>query len=193
MATYQRGGQRRTIEAGCGWRCAGHPQEVNGKFRIHKKFCETCRENHTQELPSFNKEAGNINGWKGITNRNQQPNQMLTTAFINGEQYDIFSGANNLNTAMEETYLTANLIAGGFTQAEPVLSKSQKKRQKQKAKKNAEDKKPETSELQELMDIINGKYETEPRLPDGTEVERDGKIFVVSHPVLIEKELYYKK
>jgi len=193
MATYQRGGQRRTIEAGCGWRCAGHPQEVNGKFRLHKKYCETCRENHTQELPSFNKEAGNINGWKGITNRNQQPNQMLTSAFIEGEQYDIFTKASSMKEAMDETYLTANLIAGGFTQAEPVLSKSQKKRQKQKAKKNAEDKKPETSELQELMDIMSGKYETEPRLPDGTEVERDGKIYVVSHPVLVEKELYYKK
>jgi hypothetical protein len=138
MATYQRGGQRRTIEAGCGWRCVGHPQEVNGKFRLHKKYCETCRENHTQELPSFNKEAGNINGWKGITNRNQQPNQMLTTAFIKGEQYDIFSGANNLQKAMDETYLTANLIAGGFTQAEPVLTKSQKKRRNKKAKKQAE-------------------------------------------------------
>ncbi len=45
-----------------------------------------------------------------------------------------------------------------------------------------------TRPIGKLMDIINGKYETEPRLPDGTEVERDGKIFVVSHPVLIEKE-----
>jgi hypothetical protein len=29
-------------------------------------------------------------------------------------------------------------------------------------------------------------------LPDGTEVERDGKTYIVQHPVLIEKEAYYK-
>jgi len=137
MATFQRGGQRRTIEAGCGWRCVGHPQEVNGKFRIHKKYCDTCRESHTQELPSFNGEAGKINGWKGITNRNQQPNQMLTSAFIEGEQYDIHTKAKNMKEAMDETYLTANLIAGGVIPAEPKQTKSQKKRQKQKAKKEA--------------------------------------------------------
>jgi hypothetical protein len=49
-----------------------------------------------------------------------------------------------------------------------------------------------TDELTELRNIMSGKYETEPRLPDGTEVERDGKIYVVSHPVLVEKELYDK-
>jgi hypothetical protein len=43
-----------------------------------------------------------------------------------------------MKEAMDETYLTANLIAGGFTPAEPTLTKSQKKRQKQKAKKEAE-------------------------------------------------------
>jgi hypothetical protein len=137
MATYQRGGQRRTIEAGCGWRCVGHPQEVNKKFILHKKYCNTCREHHNQELPDFNKEGGKMNGWKGITNRNQQPNQMLTTAFINGEHYDIFSKATSMKEAMDDTYLTANLIAGGVIPAEPTLSKSQKKRQKQKAKKEA--------------------------------------------------------
>ena len=47
-------------------------------------------------------------------------------------------------------------------------------------------------ELLHLLNIINGKYETEPRLPDGTEVERDGKTYIVQHPVLIEKEAYYK-
>lgn len=132
---FQRGGQRRTIEAGCGWRCVGHPQEVNGKYRIHKKICNTCKESNTSELPEFNKAAGLMNGWKGLTNRNQLPNQMLTTALIDGEQYDIFSGASKLADAMDEAYLTANLIADNFIQVQPKeLSKSQKKRLKKKAK-----------------------------------------------------------
>ena len=57
--------------------------------------------------------------------------------------------------------------------------------------------KPKTEELDEeiteLRNIMSGKYDTEPRLPDGTEVEQDGKIYVVEHPLLIEKESYYKK
>jgi hypothetical protein len=98
---FQRGGQRRTIEAGCGWRCVGHPQEVNGKFKLHKKYCNTCRDAHTEELPSFNKEGGKMNGWKGITNKGQQPNQMLTTAFIEGEQYDIHTKDNSMKESMD--------------------------------------------------------------------------------------------
>lgn len=129
---FQRGGQRRTIEAGCGWRCVGHPQEVNGKFKIHKKFCNTCKDSYTEGLPEFNKEGGKMNGWKGITNRGQQPNQMLTTALVNGEEYNIYTKASSMKEAMDETYLTANILAGA---AEPTLSKSQKKRQKQKVKK----------------------------------------------------------
>ena len=134
---FQRGGQRRTIEAGCGWRCVGHPQEVNGKFKIHKKICNICKDNYTEGLPEFNKEGGKMNGWKGITNRGQQPNQMLTTALIEGEEYNIYSKASSMKEAMDETILTANLLAGGAEAigAEPPLTKSQKKRQKKKAKK----------------------------------------------------------
>jgi hypothetical protein len=133
------GGQRRTIETGCGWRCAGHPREVNGKFKIHKRLCDVCRESHTKELPKFSNEAANINGsWKGNKCINNQPNQILTTALVDGEQYDIVCDSNNINNAMNEGKFTAlNIITGRVTQ-EPILTKSQKKRQKQKAKKQAE-------------------------------------------------------
>jgi hypothetical protein len=128
------GGQRRTIETGCGWRCVGHPQEVNGKFKIHMRLCDICRENHTKELPKFSNEAAIINGsWGWIKCRNNQPNQILTTALANGEQYDILTDASNINSAME----ALNIITGRVTQ-EPILTKSQKKRRKQKAKKQAE-------------------------------------------------------
>ena len=135
---FQRGGQRRTIETGCGWRCVGHPQEVNGKFKLHKKYCNTCNETFTEELPSFNKKASKINGWKGLTDRGQKPNQMLTTAFVDGVRQDIYlKDVKNLEDAMDDAKLTASLLAEQISSGEiPVpLSKSQKKRQKQKAKK----------------------------------------------------------
>jgi hypothetical protein len=155
------GGQRRTIETGCGWRCVGHPQEVNGKFKIHKRLCDICRESHTKELPKFSNEAANINGsWKGIKSINNQPNQILTTALVDGEQFDIVCDANNINNAMDETYsyLKASLNPSGYT-------KSQKKRQKQKAKKQAEKDKDIITDAvlkhipNDIMDKFCDKYE----------------------------------
>ncbi len=49
----------------------------------------------------------------------------------------------------------------------------------------------ESDDIELLRDIMNGKFETEPRLPDGTEVERDGVIYVVWGSGLMEKGLYY--
>ena len=133
---YQKGGQRRTIETGCGWRCVGHPNEVNGKYKIHKKFCDTCKDSIT-ELPSFNKDAGKINGWKGIKNKHQQPNQMLTTAFVDGERNDIFlTGVTNIEMAMDDAKLTASLIAENLIPNHTApITKSQKKRMKKLNKK----------------------------------------------------------
>ena len=132
---YSKGGQRRTIEAGCGYRCVGHPNEVNKKYLIHKRYCSTCNEGIT-ELPEFNKTAGLINGWKGINNRNNQPEQHLTTAFVDGERFDVLTKANTLEKAMEDVRLTANLLAENIIETpEPVkLSKSQKKRMKKKGR-----------------------------------------------------------
>lgn len=130
---YNQGGQRRTIQAPCGWRSAGHPKEVNGKFQIHKRYCKCCNESLIEALPQFNKTAGGMNGWKGNKHQNNQPNKRLSTAFVNGECFNIITEAPTLEKAMDEVQLQANLLAGNIT--EPVLSKSQKKRQKQKAKK----------------------------------------------------------
>ena len=131
---YQKGGQRRTMEAGCGWRCVGHPQEVNGKWAIHRRYCNECRETQLEELPEFNREAGLMNGWGGITNRNQQPNRMLTTAVVEGEPMNIITNTNSIQNAMDEARLSAEIIEGN---AEPVLTRKQKKRMRVKAKKQA--------------------------------------------------------
>lgn len=109
--SFQRGGQRRTIEAGCGWRCVGHPTEVNKKYILHKKYCKDCGDNNTDKLPAFNKEGGKMNGWKGITNRNQQPNQMLTTAFVDGVRQDIhLKDVKSMEDAMDDAKLLLSLL-----------------------------------------------------------------------------------
>ena len=133
---FNRGGQRRTIETGCGWKCVGHPTEVNKKYLRHRRYCKDCIDNNkVDELPEFNKEGGKINGWKGITIRSQKPNQMLTTAFVEGVRRDIFlDGVKSMNAALSDSRLVAALEA----EPTPYLSKSQKKRMKQKAKKEAE-------------------------------------------------------
>jgi hypothetical protein len=130
---FNRGGQRRTLEAGCGWRCVGHPTEVNKKYKLHRKYCKTCGEVEYQ-APEFNREGANMNGWNGVRLKPNCPNQMLTTAFVNGVRQDILlDGINNMENAMDEARLVA-----GLTNPKP-LSKSQKKRQKQKAKKSTEE------------------------------------------------------
>jgi hypothetical protein len=141
---FNRGGQRRTIETSCGYRCVGHPTEVNKKFLIHKRYCKDCGETE-YAAPEFNKEGANMNGWKGVNIKQNVPNQMLTTAFVNGVRQDILlDGVTNMEDAMDEARLVASL-----TNPKP-LTKSQKKRQKQKIKKaNAEI--PNVEEKQELL------------------------------------------
>lgn len=40
MASFNHGGITRSIEMPCGWSSIGSVREVNGKIRIHKKYCE---------------------------------------------------------------------------------------------------------------------------------------------------------
>jgi hypothetical protein len=150
MTTYLKGGQRRTIEVGCGWRCVGHPQEVNKKYILHKRYCKDCIDNNkVDELAEFNKVGGKMNGWKGITNRNQQPNQMLTTTYVNGLRQDIImSGANTIDKAMDNSRLFMELV-----NEQPTLSKGQKKRQKAKAKASKVENIGEVGSLNYLLGI----------------------------------------
>lgn len=106
-----KGGQRRTIQAECGWRCVGHPQEVDGKFRIHKRFCKTCVESQT-ELPAFNKAAGLINGWKGLTEKKQKPDEILTT-IVGGDRVNdiLIRGVNNVESALDGARIYRDVIS----------------------------------------------------------------------------------
>jgi hypothetical protein len=117
---YNRGGQRRTIEAGCGYRIVGHPQEVNAKFSRHKKYCINCKNlnietnttNNDIVLPKFDKDAGTMNGWKGRHINGHKPTKMKTTAFINGVRQDVIVCEDNLESAMDTTRLMDRVLCG---------------------------------------------------------------------------------
>lgn len=64
--TYNRGGQRRTTEAGCGFTAVGSVRECAGKMRLHQKVCAICSQQSTFTTPPHNAELGTNNGWKGI-------------------------------------------------------------------------------------------------------------------------------
>jgi hypothetical protein len=103
---FNRGGQKRTTELPCGKRIIGSIREVNGRVDIHRKCCKICidlaAEGGFCELPKFNKEAGNINGWNGVRGI-QKPSKMMTTAIVNGVMSDYIVDASSVSEATTTT------------------------------------------------------------------------------------------
>ncbi len=131
------GGQRRTMESTCGWRCVGHPTEVNKKFLRHKRYCNECRDDNG-EIPNFDTKNALMNGWNGISGFNKI-NKMSSTAFVNGERNDILvNGVNNPENSTK-SIITSLLYLQAVQETEPTLTKSQKKRLMKKNKKTKEE------------------------------------------------------
>jgi hypothetical protein len=86
--TFNKGGQRRTLELGCGWRCVGHPTEVNKKFIIHQRHCKECGEAKIQ-LPEYSRIAGDTNGWKGQSHKPNSKKETITSVSCNGTTQNI--------------------------------------------------------------------------------------------------------
>jgi hypothetical protein len=61
--SYRCGGQRRTVEFGCGVVIRGHPTEVNKKSQRHCRICPECK--GCYKPSEFNKTDGDANGWGG--------------------------------------------------------------------------------------------------------------------------------
>ena len=81
-STFNSGGQRRTLTAGCGWTCVGSLREVDNKHKIHKKYCEKCK---NTILPEFNKEIGINNGWKSLCGNTVNNKTIITSVTDNNE------------------------------------------------------------------------------------------------------------
>ena len=79
--TFNKGGQRRTLESSCGWRCVGHPSEVSKKYDRHKRHCKECGSVNLK-LPTFDREAGDMNGWKGQFHN--ETKESISTVAVNG-------------------------------------------------------------------------------------------------------------
>lgn len=99
MDTFDRGGQRRTIVAPCGWRRVGHPKEINNIFNMHKRYCKTCFNDNTI-LPEFNKSSGLFNGWDGIRGKDNCK-EISTTVFTNGKMIDVITNSTSITQATE--------------------------------------------------------------------------------------------
>ena len=86
--TYNKGGQRRTMMSGCGWSARGALREVDAKFRLHKRVCETCR-NRNVEIPEYDKVAATANGWNGLDAKARPTDLGSANVFINGELHNM--------------------------------------------------------------------------------------------------------
>jgi hypothetical protein len=93
MASFNKGGQRRTIQGPCGVVIVGHPTEVNPKFERHRRHCSICKELNAgrgfTKLPEYSKEQGMQNGWKGVTRSNEIVRELESTTYVNGERADV--------------------------------------------------------------------------------------------------------
>ena len=83
---FNHGGQRRTATIGCGYTCRGHPVEVEKKIKMHFRHCATCKELgiDKNEIPKFNKTAGNVNGWGGMDAKGNMIDRGLSTIISDG-------------------------------------------------------------------------------------------------------------
>ncbi len=176
---FNKGGQRRTLETPCGWRCVGHPQEVNGKYRIHKKFCDTCKD--VNNVPEFSRTNGDVNGWKGISNKNcnQRVRNIVTTCVVDGERFDVIQEAKTIDDATKKIRENEEILD---TIADVIKGTDKKKRKRVKKltkKTNNDSLKQEEILTDAVLKYINDdtidkfcdKYEDDDKLDEKAEWE----------------------
>jgi hypothetical protein len=131
MAMYNRGGQQRTIQAGCGWCRKGHPTEVNRLYLLHRKYCKEGCATTDYEAPEFNKEAGNRNGWNGSSNKGGKPTHIQSTCLVDGKRIEVVSEGSSISSAMRDLRLDENrdsIIS--IAEAMPTPKKKRNKKKK---------------------------------------------------------------
>ena len=181
---YNRGGQKRTIQATCGWNRKGHPTEVNKLYMLHKKYCKTCSETDYAP-PEFNKEAANTNGWNGITTGGQKPTTIQTTCLVEGRRVEVISQANSIEEATRD--ILYEPTRDTIINIAEMLPKTDKK----KKRKNKKNKKPivtaeNEDEIKEKLatalyagipedelDAYLNKYENDPNSDEGMKALAD--------------------
>ena len=79
--TMTQGGQRRTIQLGCGFMFSGSVRECEFKVKLHRKKCSMCGIDNAMPC-EFNKSVAKHNGWNGLRGTNKVSNIISTD--ING-------------------------------------------------------------------------------------------------------------
>ena len=67
------GSHRRTLKSmTCGWSATGAVREVQGKYKLHKKYCEICKTTNVKNsIPKFNSnDDAKMNGFQGLSSKN---------------------------------------------------------------------------------------------------------------------------
>jgi len=106
IAQFNKGGQRRTAQLGCGYICSGSHRECEGKLKLHFKVCVVCQLSGTAERDksrdkSFNRTLGDINKWHGFDAKGNKVNQMVSECYSEGEEYVIFCDGKNAEEQMK--------------------------------------------------------------------------------------------
>lgn len=87
------GGQKRTIQYGCGFILKGHPTEVNKKHVRHLRFCSQCSECLPKKLEDFSTSNGLINGWDGLSRKGDIINTKSVSLTRDGNTTNILTNA----------------------------------------------------------------------------------------------------
>ncbi len=159
---YNRGGQRRTIQAGCGWCRTAHPTEVNRLYILHKKHCKEGCGSTEYEAPEFNKIAGNMNGWKGSTIKGCKTHQVQSTCLVDGKRIEVVSEASSVAEAVREMRLSENIdniIA--IAEAMPDQKKKSSKPKATEKKPEKVDDEEEEKKMKKMFQFANKLKELE--------------------------------
>lgn len=104
--TVNFGGQRRTIQTGCGYTATGSVRDCNFKIKLHQKRCAICG---GATLPTeFDRQGGAYNGWDGLRGSNRVEGR-LTTVSRNGVVFHTMTEANSMEGSFNFIRRTNNL------------------------------------------------------------------------------------
>lgn len=67
--TINFGGQRRTIQSGCGYTATGSVRDCNFKIKLHQKKCDICKGGIVPT--EFDRLGAEFNGWNGLRGSNK--------------------------------------------------------------------------------------------------------------------------
>lgn len=94
--TFNYGGQRRTVQTGCGYTASGSVRDCNFKINLHKKNCPMCSGAVTPT--EFDSVGASYNGWDGLRGSNKVEGKMSLIS-KNGTEYHSLTEGNSMESS----------------------------------------------------------------------------------------------